>query len=110
MKNLRPLRERRHITQVRLSIDIGVSQETISAYESGKALPSVPILMKMADFFNVSIDFLLGRTEIAESADKLTVGGVAADERELLLQYRRLTAERKNKAAGFILGLLADAK
>ena len=45
MKNLKAIREGKNITQVRLSIEVGVSQETISAYESGKAMPSVDIPM-----------------------------------------------------------------
>ena len=38
---IRELREEKHITQVRLSTELGVAQETISAYEQGRHLPSV---------------------------------------------------------------------
>ena len=41
MENLKRIREKKKVTQVRLSIACEVSQETISAYESGKAFPSV---------------------------------------------------------------------
>ena len=61
MENLRIIRNRKHITQLRLSIEAGVSQETISAYESGKAMPSVETLCKMADFLHVSTDYLLDK-------------------------------------------------
>ena len=62
MKNLRSIRKEKGITQIRLSVAAEVSQETISAYESGKAFPSVETLIKMADFLETSIDYLLDRT------------------------------------------------
>lgn len=60
---LREIRNEKNITQIRLSIAAEVSQETISAYESGKALPSAETLIKIADFLDVSIDYLLERTD-----------------------------------------------
>lgn len=63
MKNLKKYRKEREITQIRLSIAAEVSQETISAYESGKAMPSAETLIKIADFLGVSVDFLLDRTD-----------------------------------------------
>ena len=63
MNNLKRYRKEKGITQIRLSIEAEVTQETISAYESGKAMPSAETLIKMADFLGVSIDFLLDRTD-----------------------------------------------
>ena len=60
-KMIKELREKKKITQVRLSIAAEVSQETISAYESGKAFPSVETLIKIADFLGTSTDYLLDR-------------------------------------------------
>jgi len=62
MNNLKKYRKEKGITQIRLSIEAGVSQETISAYESGKALPSAETLIKLSNYLNVSIDFLLDLT------------------------------------------------
>lgn len=62
MKNLKELRQKKKITQIRLSVAAEVSQETISAYESGKALPSADTLIKLADFLDTSVDYLLDRT------------------------------------------------
>lgn len=63
MKNLKNYRNEKGITQIRLSIAAEVSQETISAYESGKAMPSAETLIKIADFLGISVDFLLDRTD-----------------------------------------------
>ena len=58
MKNrIRELRAEKNITQLRLSLELEVSQETVSAYENGKHLPSLKSLIKMADIFHVSTDY-----------------------------------------------------
>lgn len=62
MENLRKLREQKKLTQLRLSIDVGVSQELISQYEIGTSKPNVDNLIKLANYFNCSTDYLLGRT------------------------------------------------
>ena len=61
--NIKKLRLKRKITQVDLAKQIEVKQETISAYESGKAQPSCEALVKIADYLNTSTDYLLGRIE-----------------------------------------------
>jgi len=63
MNNIKALRIKRKITQVDLAKQINVKQETISAYESGKALPSADALVKIADYLNTSTDYLLGRID-----------------------------------------------
>ena len=63
MNNIKKIRIKRKITQVDLARVINVKQETISAYESGKAQPSCEALIKIADYLNTSCDYLLGRIE-----------------------------------------------
>jgi transcriptional regulator with XRE-family HTH domain len=62
MNNLKKLREKKNLTQIRLSIDVEVSQELISQYELGKTKPNADNLIKLADYFNCSTDYLLERT------------------------------------------------
>ncbi len=95
MERLRELREKRHVTQVRLSIAAEVSQETISAYESGKAMPSAETLIKMADFLNTSTDYLLGR--INDDKPLITIANEIADKQleELLNNYAKLSISQK---------------
>jgi transcriptional regulator with XRE-family HTH domain len=105
LENLKAIRERRNITQVRLSIEIGVSQETISAYESGKALPSIETLCKMANFFNVSSDYLLDRTSIPYAVKDICLDGLNNGETELITHYRQLSKNNRAKAIGMLIGL-----
>lgn len=61
---IRQLRKERHMTQLRLSIELEVSQETISAYEHQKHYPGFHQLLKMAHLFNASIDYIMGLSEV----------------------------------------------
>ena len=61
---IKQLREEYNMTQVRLSIELEVSQETISAYESGKHYPSVAALLRLSEIFHASCDYILGLSDI----------------------------------------------
>lgn len=60
---LKELRRTRHITQLKLALDLNMSQNTISRYETGEREPGLAELVKIADYFDVSVDYLLERTE-----------------------------------------------
>ena len=60
---LRELRTEKGISQIRLAMDLNVNQNSISRYESGLREPDYNTLIKIADYFKVSIDYLLYRTE-----------------------------------------------
>lgn len=63
MKRIRELRKERNLTMKRLGEAIGVAESTISLYENGKRQPDNDTLQKLADYFNVSVDYILGRTD-----------------------------------------------
>ena len=63
MNRIRDLREDRDLRQSDLAKATGIDQRTISNYETGKTAPDAYALIKLADFFNVSIDYLVGRTK-----------------------------------------------
>lgn len=60
---LRRLRERNRLKQYRLSELCGLSSDMVRKYESGDVKPSVEALKAIADYFEVSTDYLLGRTD-----------------------------------------------
>ena len=60
---LKKLRVERGISQIKLAMDLNVNQNSISRYESGLREPDYNTLIRIADYFNVSIDYLLYRTE-----------------------------------------------
>lgn len=60
---LKEIRKARGISQVRMAIDLNVSQNTISRYETGEREADYAMLIRIADYFGVSIDYLLCRTD-----------------------------------------------
>ena len=63
---LRSLRKQRNISQLKLAMDLQMSQNSISRYETGEREADYKTLILIADYFNVSIDYLLERTDKPE--------------------------------------------
>ena len=64
--NLRVLRKKRGLTQLALQMATGIDQALISKFESGDRLPPTETLLLLADFYGVSIDYILKRTDKPE--------------------------------------------
>lgn len=60
---LKELRKHKGMTQLRLAIELDTNQNTISRYESGERQADYQTLIRIADYFGVSIDYLLERTD-----------------------------------------------
>lgn len=67
---IRDLRKEKKLSQNELGKSIGVSQTTVTAWETGRAEPASTYIKKLADFFNVSADYLLGRPEKKISSEE----------------------------------------
>lgn len=63
---LKEIRKSRGISQLKLAIDLNMNQNSISRYENGIREADYATLIKFADYFNVSIDYLLERTDIPD--------------------------------------------
>ncbi|PAY27440.1 helix-turn-helix domain-containing protein [Ligilactobacillus salivarius] len=62
-QTIRDLRKLKKMSQSELAKVVGVSQTTVTAWETGKAEPSSSAISSLADYFNVTTDYLLGRPE-----------------------------------------------
>lgn len=60
---LKQLRKEKKLSQLRLAIDLDINQNTISRYENMEREADYATLIRIADYFNVSLDYLLGRSE-----------------------------------------------
>ena len=60
---LKELRKSRNISQLKLALDLNMNQNTISRYENLERQADYKTLIRFADYFNVSLDYLLGRTD-----------------------------------------------
>ncbi len=63
---LKELRVKRKISQLKLALDLNMNQNSISRYETGEREADYETLLKFADYFGVSLDYLFGRTDIPE--------------------------------------------
>lgn len=63
---LKELRKKSKVSQIKLQMDTGIEQALISKYETGKRVPPTETLIVLAEYFNVSIDYLVGRTDNPE--------------------------------------------
>lgn len=61
--NLKLLRKQRRLTQIALQMHTGIDQALLSKFESGKRLPTTEALLILSEFYNVSIDYILKRTD-----------------------------------------------
>jgi len=61
--NLKAIRKKLGYTQVYVQMQTGIEQSLISKYENGERIPPTETLMLLADFYNTSMDYLMGRTD-----------------------------------------------
>ena len=64
LMRLKELRKERGISQLKLAMELNTNQNTISRYETGEREPGINELIRLADYFNVSVDYLLERTDV----------------------------------------------
>ena len=104
---IKELRVGNGLTQIQLGKQISLAESTISLYESGKRIPELATVERLADLFNVTTDYLLGRTK-DKKASKLSIGKIKFQDKletkENSLDYqvksnfaKRLKSIRKSK-------------
>lgn len=107
MIRIRELREARGLQQKELAIDLGVTQPTISGWELGIKVPSARNTQRLADYFGVSVDYLLGRNGEEKRAHPVIEDGpsyppeydlLSPEDRELVDNMIRRLIQEKNQA------------
>ena len=106
MLRLRELREKRRFSQEGLALKLNVSQSTISAYEVGDRTPDLETLISIARFFDVSLDYLVGLSDLKR---QIRQSDLTTDELEHLCIYRQLSDIDKEKVSAYIDGLQSRA-
>ena len=106
LPNLKILRQERGISQQRLADAIGVSQQSINQYENHSVEPDISVLTRLADHFNTSIDFIVGRTDIRRPIEHTEAFHLNRDESDVITQYRALKGSEKQCVALMIKTLL----
>lgn len=95
MQNLKTLRKQHNLSQQKLADILHVSQQSVYKYENGITSPDIETLIRMADYFNTSIDYLVEYTDISHKIEPVENYMLNAEELELLNNYRQLTPSQK---------------
>lgn len=100
MNNMKKIRESLQLTQVKVANDLKLSRQVYNFYENGKRNPDMQTLIKIADYYGVSIDYLLGRTNVIKPEN--------IDEDDLLSKINTADSETKSSVEQFLNYLLYE--
>lgn len=75
-KMLRLARENREITQMQVAKDTGINNKTLSGYECGISEPDLRTLVILANYYNVSVDYLLGKKDLKTIQSSIEISGL----------------------------------
>ena len=103
MNNLRKLRKGKELSLKQLGNYLGMSESTISLYENNKREPDIATLFKLADYFDVSVDYLLDRESKKEASLPVTM--LEKDAQKLLDMYDEMSKESKDQVMRYVTSL-----
>lgn len=95
LPNLKRLRNEYGISQQRLADAIGVSQPSINKYENHNIEPDIEILKRISNYFNTSIDYIVGNTDVRRRIEHTETYYLNHHESEVITRYRSLTVEEQ---------------
>ena len=105
MNRIAELRKEKHLNQIGLAMKLNISQYMVSAYETGRHQLTTDMLIELSDFFNVSIDYLVGKSNIRYPADAFFKDSLNEKEIKLLDLFRKLPKEKQEQAFGVLFAL-----
>lgn len=101
------LREEKNLTQKEVADAINTSRTNIGRWEKGLNEPSASFVVQLADFFEVSTDYLLGRSDdLGNVTVKQTGTGLTGEEERLLRCFRTLSPADRAQAAEYLTFLM----
>lgn len=103
--NLKQICNSKNLLQTKVAMDLNITQETISSYETGRVFPSSDMLIKLANYYNTSIDYLLCRTKYNMPINNIKPNNISDDDFMLLNKIKNLSSINKAKAEAYIDGL-----
>ena len=106
MNNIKKLRNEKNILQTKLALDLSLTQEAISSYETERVTPSADILIKLADYFHTNIDFLLCRTNYDLPINEIRPNNISEFQFEILNKINKLSSIDKARVDAYITALI----
>lgn len=102
MVNFKKIRKEYNISQVEFAKILNVASNTISQYETGLREPDIKTLIKIAKYFNISVDYLIGNEEIKKDTVK---SDLTEEEKQILNYYKSIPDKYKGMAQGYLQAL-----
>lgn len=104
MDNLRKLRDEMNLSQQKVAdlVGHGLTQQKIHFYETDAYEPDIAMLKHLADFFNTSVDYLIGHTDNSRKIEPVTEYALNGEEQELVDRYRGLLPNQRQSLAMFL--------
>ena len=95
LKNLKKLREEAGISQKMLAEVIGISQQSINKYENHNIEPDIHTMIRIADFFDTSVDYLIGHTDLRRKIETTHAYELNSEEAQVIEGYRKLSPKQR---------------
>lgn len=95
MLHLKDLRQKMGLSQIDVARALGVSRQSYNFYENGKRDPDTDMLKNIADYFNVSIDYLLGRDACSGEHTSVNTPELSQDSLEIYDLYKQLPKQKQ---------------
>lgn len=102
MENLKTLRLNHKLSQQKLADILHISQQSIYKYENDITSPDIETLTRMADYFNTSIDYLVGHTDVDHKIENVSEWMLNEEEQDLVSCYRNLSSAQKKVTLKFM--------
>ena len=99
--NIKEVRKKSGKSQLEVAKVLGISQQNLCRYENEQYQPDIQILIKLADYFNVSLDYLCNRQYNNQ------IGYIPEDKKEVVKLILQLNQVNTIKLFGYVSGLLA---
>ncbi|MCD8148269.1 MAG: helix-turn-helix domain-containing protein [Clostridiales bacterium] len=96
MENLKILRTKKNLSQQKLADILHISQQSVYKYENDITSPDLETLINMADFFETSVDYIIGHSEISDIIETRNAYDLNAEEEELIKLYRNLSPKQRS--------------
>ena len=109
LERIKRLREKAGLSQRALAEKIGVSQQSINKYENHNIEPDIETLIRIADVFDTSVDYLVGHSELDHRLEALRACDLNEDEFVLMQRYRALD-KRRRQGVQALLAAFAEEK
>lgn len=101
---LRELRQGASMSQQKLAAQLGISQQSINKYENHNVEPDLALLTQMADFFETTVDYLIGHTDDPARPLAAEERILSREETQLIANYRLLSTQEKKLVSDVVTG------